>query len=889
MPTPFLSRLRATFDRRRREREFSEEVEAHLAMLAEDHERGGMDPAAARLAALRDFGGVAHVQEIHREARALLHIDRLLADLRYALRSMRRNPGFTLLAVATLGLGIGVNTTLFTAYNAVVLKPLPMADPDSVYRLERWFRSRARGNVQYVFSWAEYAHVRENARSFAGVLAAGMPVAAVTDGEGAGARLQVQPASANYFDVLGVAPRQGRGLHAEDDRASAVPVAVLSAGCARRLSMGPGRTIKIDGKAFTVVGVAPDEFTGTAQTAAIPDVWVPAATMLHDADESSFQIQSSFQIIGRLLPGSRVATARAETAFLIRQTAATPRDGDPTVDVTLQHPSFLDNTEDPRFQAVVAGAMLLVGTVLLVGCANLANLTLARGASRQKEIGVRLALGASRSRLIRQLLTESMVLGLAGGIAGLALAEWSGRLLWAWAEGALLDRFMGGVRISLDPAPDLRVLGYGLGLSLIAGLLFGLMPTLRCTRMDLSGAIKEDAAAFGLRISRSRLRYLLIAGQVAVSMTLLITAGLLTRGLGRARVADPGFDARTLLTVYANYGEDAAPRQRRLLERIRALPEVIRVAEGGAPMSGTWTPPMIAGEIRGRTLASRGNEDYLETMGLPILRGRGFTRREAGASLPVAVVSEGAARRFWPAGDPIGRRFQLDMNFTGRMKEFEVIGITRDARFANLSRVDPAHVYLTPEPGDREPALVRVQGDPRRGVAAIRAAVRESDPELLPGLTVQSIAEGPLQLQQLGAGMMAAGASILAGLALLLAAAGIYGVMSYLVAQRTREIGVRMALGASAGRVVRDVVIAGLRPVLAGMAVGIAGAAGMSAMLHATLRFPGAADFLYGVSFYDPVTFVGLSGLVLGLAAVASLLPARRAVRVDPVAALRYE
>ena len=588
-------------------------------------------------------------------------------------------------------------------------------------------------------------------------MAASRPIGAQVEAEGSAAvHTRLQLVSANYFDVLGVAPRQGRGFLPEDSRPSSTPVVVLSLAFAQRLaSTGPilGRRIKLNGTVFTIVGIAPDAFTGSGQDSVVPDAWAPAATLMRDPG------QATFQIIGRLGPAIRAATARAETDLLIRQTATTPRDDDPTIDVTLQHPSFLDNTEDPRFQALVAGLMLLVGAVLLVACANLANLMLARGASRQKEIGVRLALGASRGRLVRQLLTESVTLGLGGGIVGLALALWSSRMLGVWAEGTLFGHFAGDLRLSLDLAPDLRVFGYAVGTSLLAGILFGLLPALRCTRPDLNTAIKDGGAAFGARLSRSRLRGLLIAGQVAVSVTLLITAGLLTRGLARARTADPGFDARTLLILNADYGADPATRQHRLLNRLAALPEVVRVAEGQAPLSGTWTPPIVTDDIRGRTLASRGNEEYLATLGLPLLRGRAFTRREAETNAPVAVISEGAAHRFWPSGNPIGRRFQLDMDFRGHMAQFEVVGIVKDARLANLSRIDPAHVYVTLRPADQEAALIRVQGDPARAIDSIRRAVRDADPELLPSLNVTSIADGPLWLQQTQAGAMAAGAS----------------------------------------------------------------------------------------------------------------------------------
>jgi predicted permease len=897
---------------RRGEQEFSAEIEEHLALAADEFVRRGMSPQEARLAARRSFGGVTQIQDAHREARGIMHLHRLYADVKYALRMMRLNPGFTLLAVLTLGMGIGVNTTLFTAYNAVVLKPLPIADPDAVYRMERWFQSRNLGNIQYAFSYPEYAYLRDHNRGFESLVAASWPVRAFAEWPGTGGsetsgsgKVDVQLVSANYFAALGIRAERGRGFAQDEDRApGASPVVVLSHSYWKRLNAGPlaiGQIVKLNGTAFTVVGVAPEAFTGTAQSASVPDFWAPLSMQAQLAPGSDWLRnieRDSFQILGRVRPGIRFQNAQAEAALLIAQIGATHRERDKTVSLTLEHTAFLDNTDDWRFQALVAGVMLLVGTVLLVACANLANMMLARGAARQKEIGVRLALGANRMRVIRQLLTESVALGLFGGLTGLALAVWGSRLLWLNIEQMLPGHYatLGGFKLAIDMSPDLRVLGYALLLSIVTGVLFGLSPALQFTRPDLTTALKDEGSALGRRLSRSRLRSVLIAAQVTVSMMLLITAGLLTRGLTRSRVADAGFDTRTLYFLTGDYGDDgrdsglqAIARQRRLLERIASLPQVSRVTEGGMPLSGTWTPPMVADRITGRTLASFGSESYLETVGIPLLRGRNFTPAEVRRNAPVAVISEATARRFWPHTDPIGHRFQLDMDFRGTMSDFEVIGVARDVRFANLSRVDPAHVYLTTKAGDFPAALVRIHGDPRTALAAIRGTVQAADPDLMPSLILMSMDDGPVWLQKLQAETMALGTGILAGLALLLAGTGIYGVMAYLVGQRTREIGIRMALGASARDVMRGVVMSGLRPVFAGIVCGIAGAAGLSAILHSTLVFPGSADFLYGVSFYDPASFVGLAAFVIVVAALASAVPARRAVRVDPVVALRYE
>jgi putative ABC transport system permease protein len=415
---------------------------------------------------------------------------------------------------------------------------------------------------------------------------------------------------------------------------------------------------------------------------------------------------------------------------------------------------------------------------------------------------------------------------------------------------------------------------------------------LRATRPDLISAMRDEGTGLGTGWTRSRLRSWLVGGQVAVSMLLLITAGLLARGLVRSRAADPGFETRGLHMLTGDFGNDPAKalaRQRRLIERLRMAPDLSGVAVGGVPMLGTWTPPMVVDQIRGRTLASYAGEDYLGTIGIPLVRGRGFAKPEVAKSAPVAVISEAAARHYWPAADPLGKRFQLDLNFRGTLAEFEVIGVAKDVRYASLTRTDLAHVYLPPKTGDLQPILLRTRGDARQALADVQAAVRAVDPDLLPGLSLIAIDAGPLIFQKMQSQACAAFAAVLAALALLLAGVGIYGVMAYLVSQRTREIGIRMALGAASLDVVRGVVVGGLRPVFVGMTLGIAAAAAVSALLHSTLSFPGSADLLYGVSFYDPATFLGLSAFLLGVAALASAIPASRAVNVDPMVALRYE
>ena len=820
--------------------------------------------------------------------------------LKYGARMLRANPGFTLVAALTLALGVGVVTTVFTAYDAVALKPLPVADPSQVVRLERWFADGGHGDIQYGFSYPEYLYCRDHNGVFASLVAASWSHMVAAD---EGDNLAGQLVTANYFTDLGVPAQIGRTFLPDEDRTpGGNPVIVLSnAFWERRFHADhdvTGRIVKLNGVAFTVVGVAAKEFSGTSVNPQTPDFWATVsmqAQLAPGRDWLNTPGDQPFQILARLKATATTRRAEAEAAGLIRQFAGTYEEAHRTTTVTLQRTSLLGNTEDVRFQASALAIMLIVGMVLLVGCVNIANMLLARGAARQKEISIRLALGASRGRVIRQLLTESLLLSVIGGAGGLLLSIWTSKMLWI-ALDQFLQRTSNGLgfdlAVAIDLSPDWRVLAYAMALSLFAGLLFGLSPALQFSRPDLTTALKTDGG-FGAGWSRSRLRSLLVATQVTVSMVLLISAGLLMRGLSRAQVAEPGYETQSVYSVFGDFGADpvkAAALEQRLMDRFQNLPEVRNLAQGTTPLMGTWTVPIMAGTELGRTLASSASDIYFDLFGIPIVRGRHLTRLESEHAQSLAIVSEATARKFWPGEDPIGKHFKLDMNYRRIYTDFEIIGVAKDVRFASLSRVDIARVYLAPQQARWTTGmLVRTQGDSRRAVAAIRAAAGTVDPRLQAGLSIMNLEAGPVRMQRSFAQISALFASILAALALALAGVGTYGVMSYLVSRSVKEIGVRVALGAKAGDVLFSVVVRGLRPVFYGLALGVAGAAALSTLLHSTLALPGSPDFFYGVPFYDPATFLGLSAFLIVVAAIASAIPARRALRVDPMIALRYE
>jgi predicted permease len=891
-----IKQLISLFRRRKFEQELDEEMRYHLERQVEEHIGRGKTPDEARRAAMLAFSGVEQHKEECRDMRGLNLVENLIKDLRYAVRRIGHNPVFTIAAVLTIALGIGVNTALFSVYNAAALRPLPISQPDEVVRAERWLENGSRGDIQYQFSFGEFASVRSS-NSFTGVAAASelTPVIAELG------KVQVQLVSANYFDVLGINTQIGRTFLPEEDRSpGGNPVVVLSHSFWTKAFGGDpeiiGRTLKANNTTFTIVGVTPEYFSGTSLTPIVPDLWATLsmqAQLVPNRDWFSDPNDWELNILGRLKPGTSRAAAQAEVRGLIGQYVTTYQERIKTSSITLERTAlFAKTVDDMQFQVVALASMLVVGLVLLVACANVANMMLAQGAARQREIGIRRALGAGRLRIIRQLLAESVLLAFLGGGAGLLLSNWAIKLLWNRVAVPIATPLLNGQTLKLDLAPDIRVFGYVALMSLVTAMLFGLLPALQITGRNLIGTLKDEGGFFGQKLRRSHLRSLFIAAQVAVSMLFLLAAGLLMRGLLRSQDGDVGFETRTTYRLSADFGwepEKAADLQHRLLERLGTLPELRNVATGYAPHVGTWTPPIVVDGTTHRSLASYASVTYFDLLGIPILRGRGFTDIEARDGARVAVISESTARQFWPGQDPLSKRFKAAQRLFGEVTEFEVIGVAKDIRFANPTRIDPAHIYFPTQPSAPNVILFRTQTDRDTALAAVRNAVESVDRNLIPSLELINFERGPLAIQRFLARFFTFFIAALAMLSLALAAAGIYGVMAYMVGQRTKEIGIRRALGASSIAVLRNIVVEFFRPVFVGAFLGFVGAFGLSWLFHKSLALPGSSDFLHGVPFYDPVVFAGLSCFFFFITALASLVPARRALQVDPMISLRHE
>jgi putative ABC transport system permease protein len=882
--------VRRLIYRSRAERELDEEIRAHLEMETARNVADGMSPEEARLAARRSFGSVALSKEDSRAMWGLGSLEILWQDLRYGVRMLLKNPGFTTIAVLTLSLGIGANTAIFTLLDKVLIRTLPVERPDQLVT----FVEDA-GGAPAIFSYPLYAELRDRNDVFSGVVAYDQKPFSLSDGNQS-ERVIGQIVSGNYFAVLGVRPALGRFFLPEEDRTPGThPVIVISHGLwQRRFGGDPaviGKTVSLSNYRYTVVGVAPSEFTGTTR-GAVNDVYVPIMMEVRPGSGRSGFLDNRnagwLQLIGRLKPNVSREQAQAALATPVEDAnktfpgnpdKAAGQMGDPNkvflMDGSRGHTDLVKDLSLP-----LKLMMGVVGFVLLIACANVANLLLARASARRKEMAVRLAIGASRWRIVRQLLTESAILAALGGGAGLLIAYWgAGLLLGFQQQTSVVPRAIDGSLANLDG----RALGFTLGLSLLTGIVFGLAPALQASKSDHVAALKEETPGLGGRARRLGLRNLLVVTQVALSLVVLIGAGLCLKSLRALQAIDPGFEPAKVVTASFDLGQNGYNEARgrqfiaQLSERVAALPgvEAVSFARVVAFSDFPWVGPLIIEGSRPQPVNTNAiSPNYFHTLGAPLAQGREFTAQDAADAPLVVVVNEAAARRYWPGQEVVGKRI-----IRGRQVA-EVVGVVRNSKEKGLTE-DPRPALYLPLLQNYFPELtlhVRTATPSQSLLAAVRREVQSLD-ATLPVYNLQTLAQqkdGTLYTERLAAALL----TLFGLLALSLAAVGIYGVLSYAVTERTREMGIRLALGANPRDLLRLIVGQGLTLTLIGLVIGVGAAFALTRLI---------SKLLYGVSATDPLTFIVIPMLLAGVALLACWLPARRATRVDPLVALRYE
>ena len=821
-------------------------------------------------------------------------MDRLLQDIRYALRMLRKSPGFTLVAVLTLALGIGANTTIFTVVNAVLLRPLPVEDPEQLVAVLGTDSRNSTAQVQFLpISTLNYRDLRDKNDTLSG-MAAFTGAAVSLSGAGNPEQLTATLASGNYFEVLGVHALVGNVFDPEQaKKEGGYPVVVLGYGLWQRRFGGDrgivGRSITLNQQPFTVIGVAPKNFQGTFVGPA-PDLWIPDA--MHDQVLTGilkgwYTLRRPAILIafGRRKPGVSQQQAEANLQTIMTHLAKEfPTDNEGR---SVRLLPLAQTTVGPngRQQVVTAGAMMMtvVGLVLLIACANLANLLLARGADRRRELAVRMSLGATRSRLVALMLTESVLLALIGGGAGLAVATGFRSALLAFRPPFLKAE---DINLSMDS----RVLLFTLGIALLTAFAFGMLPAWQAIRFSLNETLKEGGGRSGSMGGRHALRSALVVVEVVLSMIALVGSGLFLTSLHNAERIDPGFEAKNMLVMNFDLGaQNYKPEQgqefyRRLMERLRAIPQVKDASVAtAAPLGGglerTVFPEGVDPTDRRNGILTAVNTvdtEYFNTTGTAILRGRGFTETDQEGAPLVTVVNQAFADKFFPNQDPIGKRFRC----FGETWILEIVGVSRTAKINTLGE-DPTPAFYLPMKQHYDPAVtlhVRTNGDPMAALPTVRSTVQELDRQL-PLVQVQTISQ--LLDQVLWAARFGASLLLVFGLlALTLAAVGIYGVMSYNVQQRRQELGIRVALGAQKRDVLRLVI---------GQGLWLAGGGAIAGLVLAFFMARGISALLFGVHALDPVTFAGVPLLLIGVALLACYVPARRATKVDPIVALRYE
>ncbi len=820
-------------------------------------------------------------------------MDALFKDLRYAARNLAKRPAFTLVVVLTLALGIGINTTVFSLANSVFLRQLPVASPQNLV----WIFS----NGENPSSYPEYVEYQQETELFDSVLAydwVGLNLGTNDEAE----RIEGALVSGNYFDVLGVKAELGRTFLPDEDKTpGASPVAVISHNLwQRRLNGAPnvvGKSLILNGHTFTIVGVAPNDFVG-AEEAFPRQIWIPLtmqstvrpgpAGVSNAPNPLTNRNARTLAVMARLKQGVTLRQAQVKMNVVASRLAQNYPDSNRNFQIAL----YAAGNGRPAFRTLLKPVtqilLAVVGLVLLIACANVANLLLAHAARRRKEVAIRLSLGATRTRLIRQLLTESILLAIAGGLAGLILNLQLINLLTALKPTVPLP-------VNVEFHTDWRVLSFTLLLSVLAGIIFGLVPALQASKHELVPALKEQSQHLGDRRSAFSLRNALVISQVALSIVVLIAAGLFLRSLNHARAINPGFDAEHILTLSFHTAAQkydatkAGQFYQQLSSRVQALPGVQNVSLAqSAPLSYFYSPAFASAVVvegheppAGEDPPIAGNNaigpNFFRTLGVPILSGREFTDQDREGAPRVAIVNETLVRELFPNGNPIGQRLRV---LTRQPSSWEIIGVVKDSKYRSLAE-DPTPYIFLPYLQNPQPAMalhVRASGNPKDLAAAIRHEVRALDPNL-PAFNVMSLAEN-IDISLFPARFGAVLLGVFGFLALLIASIGIYGVMSYGVSERTHEMGIRMALGARGSDVLRLVISQGMWLAVIGVVIG----AGLALMATRVVK-----SYLYDVSPTDPLTFAGIVFLLIGVALLACYIPARRATKVDPLVALRYE
>jgi predicted permease len=882
-------RIKGLFGKSRHEIELDTELNNHIDALTEENIRRGMKPEEARYAARHEFGGVEQTKELVRERRSLPFLETLFQDVRFGGRMLVKNPGFTIVAVLTLALGVGANAAIFSVVNAVLLRPLAYKDSDRLVTILH--------DGSDPVSVANYVDWRDQSHSFDAMAAAEAWSGNLT-GVDSPEHILGLKVTQNLFPMLGAEPQLGRLFVAEEDRKGAEHETILSYRLWQRRFAGDrdivGKTVKLDGEQYTIVGVMPRDFKFAPFWATHAELWVPIAfdERIHNRGGNSLRI------FARLGPGVSLAQARAEIATITARLEQHFPGTNRHVAVTSLMEQVVGRIEAPLL--VLLGA---VGFVLLIACANVAHMLLARAAARQKEIAVRTALGAARVRVIRQFLTENLLLTAMGASAGLLLAIWGTHALVALSPAHI-------PRVETVTI-DARVVLFLLGVSVLTGVAFGLAPAMQAAAVNLSDVLKEGGRGGSEGIRPNRLRSFLVASEFALALMLLIGAGLMIRSFFALQSVDPGFNPHNLLSMVVSVAgsKEAEANSRaifyqQLLERVRALPGV--ESAGGInhlPLAGDmWGWPFT---IEGRPKPRPGESPnavyrivtpgYFRTMGLPLLRGRDISPSDNTGVPGVVIINEEAARTYWPGQDPMGQRISFDSSDPGSPIWLTVIAISKNAKQEDWATPSFPEVYLAAfqnrdflgvvgPHGEAESHMayitlvVRSIGDPGALASAVKTTVWSFDRNLpisevltMDGVVAAANAQPRFEMLLL---------AVFAVVALVMAAVGIYGVMSYSVSRRTQEIGIRISLGASRNDVFRLVLRQGMLLTLAGSVAGIAGALLLSRLM---------AKVLYGVPSTDPITFASVAILLAGVALFASYLPARRAMRVDPMIALRYE